>query len=59
MNGKAGCMVFCLILTAQVFAQDIKLPTPQKTGGMPLMEALAARQSQRTFSPKQIGRAHV
>lgn len=33
------------------FAQDvsIKLPPPQKTGGMPLMEALNARQSTRKF----------
>jgi SagB-type dehydrogenase family enzyme len=37
-----------------VGAQDIQLPAPQKTGGMPLMEALNARQTQRTFSPKAL-----
>lgn len=31
-------------------ASDITLPQPQKTGGMPLMEALANRQSTREFS---------
>ena len=41
-------------------AQDIALPAPQKTGGMPLMEALAKRSSARLFaksrdlSPQQL-----
>jgi SagB-type dehydrogenase family enzyme len=33
---------------------EIKLPPPQKTGGMPLMEALDKRQSNRTFSAKEL-----
>lgn len=37
-----------------VYATDIQLPVPQKTGGMPLMEALNARQTQRTFSPEPL-----
>ncbi|MDR0873040.1 MAG: SagB/ThcOx family dehydrogenase [Prevotellaceae bacterium] len=40
---------FCTLLTAAL-AQDITLPQPKKTGGMPLMEALNKRQSTRTFS---------
>ena len=32
------------------FAADIELPQPQKTGGMPLMEALSNRKSTREFS---------
>ncbi len=32
-----------------LFAQDIKLPTPRKTGGKPLMECLAARHSTKSF----------
>ncbi len=37
------------------FAQEtIKLPTPDKTGGMPLMEALAKRSTSRSFSTKEI-----
>lgn len=31
--------------------QSIRLPAPQNAGGMPLMQALAARQSQRAFQP--------
>jgi SagB-type dehydrogenase family enzyme len=32
----------------------IKLPEPQKTGGMPLMDALAQRKTSRAFSPKEL-----
>jgi SagB-type dehydrogenase family enzyme len=39
------------ILTAQI----IKLPDPQRTGGMPLMDALNNRQSTRSFSDIDIG----
>ncbi|MFA6651321.1 MAG: SagB/ThcOx family dehydrogenase [Bacteroidales bacterium] len=35
-------------------AQDIRLPEPTKTGGMPLMEALSSRQSVREMSGKEI-----
>lgn len=35
-------------------AQDIELPAPDKTGGKPLMQALAARKSSRTFSDKEL-----
>ena len=34
--------------------QQIALPAPEKIGGMPLMEAIAARHSAREFSPKQL-----
>jgi SagB-type dehydrogenase family enzyme len=54
MNGKTGCIVLCLMLATMAQAADIKLPAPQKTGGMPLMEALNARQTQRTFSAKPL-----
>jgi nitroreductase len=33
---------------------QIALPAPEKTGGLPLMEALAARQSRREFAPKEL-----
>jgi len=36
------------------FAQDIQLPSPNKTGGKPLMEALNERQSNRDFSDKEL-----
>lgn len=51
---KLGSLFICLMLSAQVFAQDIQLPRPHKTGGMPLMEALNARQTQRAFSSKPL-----
>lgn len=34
--------------------ETIKLPAPQKTGGMSLMEALNNRQSQRSYSSKEL-----
>ncbi len=34
--------------------ETIKLPAPQKSGGMSLMEALANRQSQRTYSSREL-----
>jgi len=37
---------FCI----SIFAQDIKLPTPVKTGGKPLMEVFNERQSKREFT---------
>ena len=36
------------------FAQDIKLPSPNRTGGKPLMNALNERQSNRDFSDKEL-----
>jgi hypothetical protein len=49
--------IFSLLLAGFVFsatAQDIQLPAPQKTGGMPLMEALNLRQTTREFSDKEL-----
>ena len=41
------------ISSAQV-VETIPLPSAQKTGGMPLMEALQLRKTQRSFSPKEL-----
>jgi SagB-type dehydrogenase family enzyme len=44
--------IFCgLMLFSQ---KNIKLPEPKKTGGMPLMEALAKRSTSRSFDTKSI-----
>lgn len=43
----------CFSVSAQELA-DISLPAPQMTGGMPLMEALKARQSSRDFGTKPL-----
>lgn len=54
MNKQTGVFLFGVLLATQVFSQDIQLPAPQKSGGMPLMDALNARQSNREFSPKPL-----
>lgn len=46
----------CLLFAGGINAQDIKLPAPQTTGGMPLMEALSKRQTTRTFSNRDVDR---
>ena len=49
--------IFTLLLAGLAFsasAQDIQLPAPQKTGGMPLMEALNLRQTTREFSSEEL-----
>jgi nitroreductase len=35
-------------------AQDVTLPAPQKSGGKPLMEALALRRTERDYSAKEL-----
>jgi len=49
-------VVACLLLAASVTAQPatIQLPKPQVTAGMPLMEALAKRQTTRAFADKPL-----
>ena len=43
-------LIFSLFFMSNTFAQElIKLPTPEKTGGKPLMEALNDRSSSRDF----------
>ena len=54
---KKSILLLILILCFTqflIFAQDIKLPAPQKSGGMSLMEALSKRKSSRNFSSKEI-----
>ncbi|MDR0304747.1 MAG: nitroreductase family protein [Chitinispirillales bacterium] len=47
---------FIFFIPCSIFAQktEIKLPQPNKTGGMPLMEALANRKTSRDFSSKEL-----
>lgn len=44
--------IFCLLISLN--AQDIQLLPPDTTGGMPLMEALSKRETNRNFSQKEI-----
>jgi len=50
-------LILILVLTMgslSCMAQDIQLPSPKKTGGKPLMDALNERQSNRDFSDKEL-----
>jgi len=52
-------IALCLLPVGLVTAQELKpvaLPTPQTSGGMPLMQALKQRQSVRDFGPEQLSR---
>ncbi len=51
---KIITLVLAAMMSANAFAQDIKLPAPQKTGGKPLMEAISLRQSNRDFDTKAL-----
>lgn len=43
-----------LLICLSLQAQDIRLPSPVKTGGKPLMDVLAQRKSNREFSEKEL-----
>lgn len=47
-----GIALFCFV--GSISAQDIKLVSPSRTGGKPLMEALNERQSHRNFEKKDL-----
>ncbi len=46
--------LIAMLLPIGVFAQNIKLPVPVKTGGKPLMETLMDRQTSRSFTNKAL-----
>ena len=41
-------------IAGTLFAQNIDLPAPQKSGGLPLMDALAKRSTAREFDPRDL-----
>ncbi len=51
---KLLSLSFLLFLSLSFYAQNIKLPTPVKTGGKPLMTAMNERKSIRDFSEKEL-----
>jgi SagB-type dehydrogenase family enzyme len=57
---RISVLIVVGLLAGSVFAQNMDLPAPQKSGGMPLMDALAKRATARAFdasrelSPKQL-----
>jgi len=51
---KTLLILLCSLFVIKMNAQDITLPAPQKKGGKPLMEVLAERKSNRTFSEQKL-----
>jgi SagB-type dehydrogenase family enzyme len=51
--------VAVLGLLGRLAAQPIELPPAQKTGGLPLMEALARRATARAFDPAELSRQEL
>lgn len=52
---KKSCILFVTLFACNfLIAQTLELPAPQKTGGMPLMEALAKRATVRAFDTTDI-----
>lgn len=47
-------LIYSVCLCSLLTAQEIQLPEPQRSGGMPLLDALNSRQSTREFSDKEI-----
>ncbi len=45
---------FAFLIVGTLLGQSIDLPAPQKTGGMPLMEALAKRSTGREFDSREL-----
>ena len=48
------CLLFTSLIAGSIFAQGIELPAPQKSGGLPLMDALAKRATARAFDPREL-----
>lgn len=53
---KTVITILAALFTTALMAQDIDLPAPRRTGGMPLMEALARRRSSRDFDGRALPR---
>ena len=51
---RTWVLFIAAILAGNLLAQNIDLPGPQKTGGMPLMDALAKRSTARAFDSKEL-----
>lgn len=51
---KTAITIFAALFATAIMAQDIDLPSPRRTGGTPLMEALANRHSSRDFDSREL-----
>lgn len=57
MRTISALFLACSLLfsgSALAAGESVKLPEPDKKGGMPLMQALAERHSTRAFSPEAL-----
>ncbi|GHV33892.1 hypothetical protein FACS1894178_0320 [Bacteroidia bacterium] len=52
-------ITIAILMSGILFAQNIQLPAPDKTGGKTLMQALNERQSQRSFSEKELSMQQI
>ncbi|NLZ64302.1 MAG: SagB/ThcOx family dehydrogenase [Lentisphaerae bacterium] len=61
MNRKTIAIIYILgaVMMGNLFAQEVKLPAPDRTGGMPLMQALNERRSTRAFKPEALSLQHL
>jgi len=46
---KTTLLIIASLIAGSIFAQNLDLPAPRKSGGMPLMDALAKRTTARAF----------
>lgn len=52
---KTGlCLLITTFVAASLLAQDIQLPAPQRSGGLPVLDALAKRSTTRAFDSKDL-----
>ncbi|NDW17784.1 SagB/ThcOx family dehydrogenase [Dysgonomonas sp. 216] len=51
---KFAFAAFLVCFSVSLFAQDIKLPTPIKTGGAPLMDVLSKRKTEREYTGAEL-----
>jgi SagB-type dehydrogenase family enzyme len=52
-------LTIAILMSSILFAQNIQLPAPNKTGGKFLMQALNERKSQRAFSEKELSMQQI
>ncbi|HEU5395690.1 MAG TPA: nitroreductase family protein, partial [Verrucomicrobiae bacterium] len=52
-------LLLAAVMTGRLLAQSIELPPPQKTGGMPLMDALSKRATSRAFATNDLSSQQI
>ncbi len=55
----AAGALWSFVLTFNLLAQDLVLPAPKKSGGMPLMKALAKRATTKGFDSRELSRQQL